>query len=77
MEALPLSVSFGRAASMLDISRTKLYQLVKDGVIPAFYIDKRHLISVERLRQWIDDQHKKDDASKCSNNAGKDDAVVK
>lgn len=58
LETNPLSVSLGRAADMLDISKTKFYQLVNDGEIPTFHIHKRHLVSVERLKQWIADQHK-------------------
>jgi len=53
----PLAVSIGEAAAMIGVSRTRYYELIEEKGAPSFHLDKRHLVSVDRLRQWIEAQH--------------------
>ena len=48
-----LAVSPTEAAKLLGISRSKMYQLIYRKDFPAFKLDGRILISVERLRDWV------------------------
>ncbi len=41
------------AAEMIGISRSKMYELVKRGVVPSFRIDGMLLVSVRSLEEWI------------------------
>ena len=46
----------GRAAELLDVSRSTLYVLVHQGLVPAIRIKNSIRIPVDRLRQWIAEQ---------------------
>jgi excisionase family DNA binding protein len=42
------------AAEQLGISRTKLYELIAAGEIPAVVVGKRMRIPVSALREWVE-----------------------
>lgn len=44
------------AAAILSISRSKCYQLVRDGVLPHLRVDRSIRIPAAALDQWIADQ---------------------
>ncbi len=48
-----LAYRVSEAAEMMGISRSKMYELVKRGVVPSFRIDGILLISVRSLEEWI------------------------
>ena len=57
----PLSVdkvvySIGEAAYALGVSKPTMYDLTKLENFPCFRIGKRIVVSVEGLRNWVDDQ---------------------
>lgn len=52
----PLAISVSKAAEILDISRPKVYELIRQEGFPAFRLGGRTLISVEGLRDWIKNQ---------------------
>ena len=52
----PMAVSADKAAALMDISKPKLYSLMKRDDFPAFKLGGRTLISVDGLRQWINEQ---------------------
>ena len=50
----PISVGVNDAASMIGVSRSKLYELIKSGEIKTFEGGGRTLIKVSDLRAWVD-----------------------
>jgi excisionase family DNA binding protein len=66
----PISVSLSDAASMIGVSKTRYYQLIEKEGAPAFHIGKRHLVSVDELKQWIADQHNNSDVQTAMQNGG-------
>jgi excisionase family DNA binding protein len=44
------------AAAKLKISRSKVYELISQGELPAVRIGSRRRIVVATLRQWIEEQ---------------------
>ena len=52
----PLAISAAEAATILGISRPKVYTLMHRDDFPSFQIGRRKLISVEGLKKWIADQ---------------------
>jgi excisionase family DNA binding protein len=55
-EIEPLTVSVDKAAKLLGISRAHCYNEVVAGKIPSFRIGRRRVISVQGLRQWVNEQ---------------------
>ena len=53
-----LLISVPRAAQMLDISKSKLYELINDGTVPAIRIGKSIRIPLDWLRKWLAEQPK-------------------
>lgn len=51
-----LAVGTTEAAQMLGISRPTLYQLIGRADFPSFRVGGRVLISVDGLKNWIDQQ---------------------
>ena len=51
-----LLLRVGTAAKLLDVSRSTLYSLIQQGLVPAIRINKSIRIPVDRLRQWIAEQ---------------------
>jgi excisionase family DNA binding protein len=52
--AEPLLVSIPEAAACLGIGRTKMFELVKSGAVPAVAIGRRRLVRVDLLRSYVD-----------------------
>lgn len=48
-----LAVRPEKAASLLDIGRTKLFQLIRDGEIRAIRHGKTTLVPTRELERWI------------------------
>ena len=44
---------------MLGVGRSKLYELITDGVIPTVQVGRRMRVPVNALREWIDAEIKK------------------
>jgi len=51
----PLLLRVPAAAKLLDVSRSKLYDLIHQGVVPSIRLGNCLRIPVERLRTWIQD----------------------
>lgn len=49
-----LSVSVPRAADTLDVSRAKVYELLRDGELTGRKIDGRTVIAVSELQAFLD-----------------------
>ena len=60
MTVEPLAVSAAKAAELLGVSRSKVYELLKRDDFPSFSLGGRTLISVAGLREWVDRQAKKE-----------------
>lgn len=55
MEKEPLLVAAPEAAKMLGLTTWRLYELVREGQIPARRIGKRQIrFSPQKLRTWAD-----------------------
>jgi excisionase family DNA binding protein len=52
----PLTVSVEAAATMLGISRSKLFPLIINGTIPSFKLGARRLVPVKTLESFIERQ---------------------
>lgn len=53
----PLSVSVEEAARMVGLTRTAMYELIRDhnggAEIPSFMVGRRRLIKTSDLERWI------------------------
>lgn len=54
----PLAVSAAEAARLLGVSRPTLYTLLNREDFPSFHVGNRVLVSVDGLREWVDQQAK-------------------
>ncbi len=54
----PLAVSAAEAARLLGVSRPTLYQYIGREDFPSFRVGNRVLVSVDGLREWIEQQTK-------------------
>lgn len=54
----PLAVSAAEAARLLGVSRPTLYTLMNREDFPSFHVGTRVLVSVDGLREWIEQQTK-------------------
>ena len=52
----PLAVSAAEAARLLGVSRPTIYQYIGRKDFPAFKLGGRTLISVDGLREWVQQQ---------------------
>jgi excisionase family DNA binding protein len=50
----PLTVSVERAAAILGIGRSRVYELIADGTLESFKLGKRRLIRVAALERLVD-----------------------
>jgi excisionase family DNA binding protein len=50
----PLYVTPPKAARMIGIGRTKVYELIRDGRLPATLLDGRYLIKVADIRKFME-----------------------
>ncbi len=49
-----LTVNVSEAAEMLSVSRPTMYAIInREDFKGSFYIGKKHLISVDALREWV------------------------
>ena len=44
------------AATTLGVSRAKVYELIREGVIPTVYVGQRARIPTAALRRWIEER---------------------
>ena len=51
-----LCLTAKEAALQLNISISKLYQLLRDGDIPSFHVGRKILIPTHELEQWLHTQ---------------------
>ncbi|WP_074739889.1 helix-turn-helix domain-containing protein [Ruminococcus sp. YRD2003] len=51
-----LCLTVSEAAIQLNISRSKLYQLLRDGDIPHMKVGRKILIPSAELREWLHTQ---------------------
>jgi excisionase family DNA binding protein len=51
-----LLVPVARAAEMLSISRSKAYQLISEGILPAVRVGSSIRIPLKWLEEWIEEQ---------------------
>ena len=52
----PLAVPIDQAAALVNLSRAKLYRLVKSGDIPKVKIGRRTLIRIKDLERILEDR---------------------
>jgi excisionase family DNA binding protein len=55
-----LAYSPTEAASLLGIHKSKMYQMIAAGEIPALHVGSRLKISARRLEEWIEEQERKE-----------------
>jgi excisionase family DNA binding protein len=51
-----LLIGVSEAAQMLSVSKSKLYELINQGMVPAIKVGHSLRIPVEQLRKWIAEQ---------------------
>lgn len=51
-----LAVRVGEAARLLDIGRSKAYELIQAGELPAIRVGKSLRVPVRALQRWIEAQ---------------------
>ena len=56
MESNQIAVSMTEAARLLGVSRPTVYQYANMVDFPAFRVGGRVLVSVDGLRQWVNDR---------------------
>ena len=52
----PVTVSVERAAELLGVSARTVYDLIHSDGFPCVPIGKRRVVSVERLKEWVDER---------------------
>lgn len=50
----PELLTINQACNLLNVSRSKIYELLNDGSIPAHKVGRKTLISRNTLQAWID-----------------------
>ncbi|MBN8428008.1 MAG: helix-turn-helix domain-containing protein [Xanthomonadales bacterium] len=53
-KAEPLAIGVDEAALIVGIGRTRMFQMIAKGVIPAFKIGRSRLIRMADLRAFVD-----------------------
>ena len=53
LDNLPLSLSADDIAVILNISRTRVYQLLHEGIIPKMCFGQRMVIPRDRFLEWM------------------------
>ena len=56
LDNLPLSLKANDVAAILNISRTRVYQLLHEGVIPKLCFGQRMIIPRDRFLEWMEEQ---------------------
>jgi excisionase family DNA binding protein len=54
-----LSVSIPETATLMGVSRTTIYELIKDGLLPCVKVGSRTLIRIEAIDQLLKSLEKK------------------
>lgn len=56
LDNLPLSLTADDVAAILNISRTRVYQLLHEGVIPKISFGQRMIIPRDCFLEWMEKQ---------------------
>ncbi len=57
-----LLLRINEASELIGMGRSKVYDLIAKGILPAVKIDGKSIrVPAEALRQWVDDQVKQSD----------------
>lgn len=56
MQQTKLTLTPSEAAAELGVSKTKMYELLHNGQIPALRVGRRILIPTEELKNWLLEQ---------------------
>lgn len=51
-----LALRPSEVAATVGLSRTRVYELIHSGELPAFRVGTRILVATETLKQWLADQ---------------------
>ncbi|MGB8347697.1 MAG: helix-turn-helix domain-containing protein [Ktedonobacteraceae bacterium] len=58
----PLLLTVAQTSKVLNLGRTKIYELMKRGELPAVHVGKAVRFSYAALQQWVEQQTSKDDS---------------
>lgn len=56
MKDSKLCMTTDEAATQLNISKSKLYQLLRENAIPSLKVGRRILIPTKELKEWLHSQ---------------------
>lgn len=59
----PLLLTVAQASKILNIGRTKIYELMRCGELPAIHVGKAVRFSYHELQQWVEQQARKEGES--------------
>lgn len=51
-----LCMTTNEAAEQLNISKSKLYQLLRENAIPSVRVGRKFLIPIQELKEWLHTQ---------------------
>jgi len=57
----PLLLTVAQTAKVLNLGRTKIYELMKRGELPAVHVGKAVRFPYTALQQWVEQQASKHD----------------
>ncbi len=52
----PIAVSVEEAAKLLGVSKPTVYSMIRGGGLPHLSLNRRTLIPVEGLREWVNER---------------------
>lgn len=52
----PITVSVTEAAKLLGVSRPTVYNMIRGAGLPHISLNRRTLIPVDRLREWVNER---------------------
>ncbi len=52
----PITVSVTEAAKLLGVSKPTVYSMIRGGGLPHISLNRRTLIPVDRLREWVNER---------------------
>lgn len=59
----PLAVRVSEAARLLDIGRSKCYDLIRSGTLPSIRVGKTVRVPLAPLYAWVEQQSKEKEAN--------------